>query len=448
MRKLLRRREMKRYSLSKRGRIWYAQLKNSHTKKFMSARSTGQTDYDEALLVVVDWLKNGMAEEKTIQEEIGLDSILYGIRTTELDYDDAQKIVDALIAKGLIERAVVAGDGPDSEPLIPFLLRHWVYETSPYVKEKHAYGHSIGRRHCYEMTKKVENYWTAFFGERIRLCDLERGNLEEFQLHLAETLAPNTVKVILNAGTIILNWVADKGIIKDNPAIRLRRFSGKAEKRGILSPEEARKLFSLTWKDERARVGSLVAMSCGLRIGEVVALRVEDIKDDRLEINHSWSFADGLKAPKNGEVRIVPLLPAVKKELLELAFSNPHKDKQFIFYGTLPDKPCDLHILQDGLRQAVIDIRLPEDERRDPDKRTKENRKIMDDGIVFHSWRHYYARHLADRIEMRKVQLATGHKSGAMAEHYANHGAEQDFLDVAKAVDGAFGNILPFEKDA
>ncbi len=45
-----------------------------------------------------------------------------------------------LKSKGLIENATISGDGPDSEPLLPFLKRFWNYDESPYVREKHAYG--------------------------------------------------------------------------------------------------------------------------------------------------------------------------------------------------------------------------------------------------------------------------------------------------------------------
>ena len=47
---------------------------------------------------------------------------------------------------------------------------------------------------------------------------------------------------------------------------------------------------------------------------------------------------------------------------------------------------------------------------------------------------------------MRKVMLATGHKTTAMAEMYADLAQEEDFTEVAKAVKGAFENIIPFER--
>jgi len=69
--------------------------------------------------------------------------------------------VDALIDRGIItDQATPVAEQPE-EPkeearlLLPFLQEFWDYEKSPYVKEKLAYGQSIGKRHCYEQSRLV-----------------------------------------------------------------------------------------------------------------------------------------------------------------------------------------------------------------------------------------------------------------------------------------------------
>ena len=52
---------------------------------------------------------------------------------------------------------------------------------------------------------------------------------------------------------------------------------------------------------------------------------------------------------------------------------------------------------------------------------------------------------MADRQEMRKVQTATGHRSAAMAEHYADHAAAEVFVELSKASAEVFGKVLPFK---
>ena len=91
----------------------------------------------------------------------------------------------------------------------------------------------------------------------------------------------------INAGIIPLAYAAREGIIAQNPAADFERFSHDGPGRGALTPQEAKKIFSAPWSDTRAYAGNLLAMTSGLRIGEVLALRRADIdpKQPVLHIN-------------------------------------------------------------------------------------------------------------------------------------------------------------------
>ena len=51
---------MRRFSLYKRGRVWYAQLFNPATRKYLPGRPTGETDRRAAEHVADDWLRDGI----------------------------------------------------------------------------------------------------------------------------------------------------------------------------------------------------------------------------------------------------------------------------------------------------------------------------------------------------------------------------------------------------
>ncbi len=446
----------RRFSLFRRkGRPYYfAQIKDPETGRYTYPKSTGCDEESEALLVVAEWLRDGIPEHRTRtkitrrppSQLFTADRIVTAIREAEnLTENDTRRIISALTDRGAIASATITTEGPESELLTAFLERFWDYDNSEYVREKLSYGHSIGRRHCYENTSRLK-HWRKYFADT-RLCDVDRQKLRDFSMWLREkALAPKTVNMILAAGTVAFAWATEQGVLNDNPAEGLRKFSGKAAKRGILTPDEAQRVFSVEWSDQRARVGNLVAMTCGLRSAEVLALRRQDIGTDRLHIRHSWSFADGLKAPKNGEAREVPLLPAVRKELLELAAKNPHSQDGFLFYHHTPDRPCDGEVLRKGLLRALTDMSLPKADRADEEKRKAALEVFRERGVAFHSWRHLYTTHLADRIEMRAVRLATGHRSAEMAEHYAKHKQLRHWESASDAVREAFGNVLPFKR--
>jgi len=124
-------------------------------------------------------------------------------------------------------------------------------------------------------------------------------------------------------------------------------------------------------------------------------------------------------------------IQVVRDALLWLSESNPYGKDGFIFYGLNPEKPMDYHFLLDGLKEALYAIGISEEER------AKRN-------IVFHSWRHYFASRMANKLAARTVQRATGHSTGAMLEHYAEHELEEDLGSLYSTADELFTKMVPF----
>jgi integrase len=445
---------VRRFSLYRRGKIFYCQFYNPKTGKYLPGRSTGQTNRDAAILVVYEWEHNGIPDRggercRPGSETIDVDTILETIRKTDLTAQDAERIVTALKTCGLVEAAVVKS-GPGSEQFTAFLSRFWNYDESPYVREKFAHGHSIGRRHCYDMSIWLKLYWQPFFADK-RLSQIKKTDLKRFSLWLAESgnLKPKTINNILAAGTVALRWAKENELIAVNPAEGLMKFSGGSAERGVLTESEARRLFALEWADEHARIGNLLAMTTGLRAGEVLGVQVRDIGIDRLHVRHSWSNQDGLKSPKTGVERMIPLLAIVREALLSLARKNPHGigPTSFVFWSvTRADRPMDFHFLLDGLKDTLLQLLLTKVELRDTEKVHRAREYWRQRNVVFHSWRHYFATYLRNRLCMPTLQLATGHKRRSMAEHYAAHAQEHDFVEVSRAIEGAFSGVIPFRK--
>lgn len=95
---------MRRYYLHKRSGVFYAELVTPEGRK-LTARSTGKTTRDEALLVVSKWLLEGIPAKgdrlRPVEAIMGLDGILKAVRKTDLDGNDAMKIIAALKERGL-----------------------------------------------------------------------------------------------------------------------------------------------------------------------------------------------------------------------------------------------------------------------------------------------------------------------------------------------------------
>ncbi|GAB6276042.1 MAG: hypothetical protein SAMD01599839_05820 [Rectinema sp.] len=431
---------MRRFSLYQRQKIYYAQFFNPETKKYLPGKSTGKTVRDEALLVVNDWLQNGIPnasgkKARPVADALTLETVLDGIRHIDLTTNDAARIVAALKDKGLIETAIVkAGQG--SVLVGDYLKAFWDYDKSPYIHEKHAHGQRIGKRHCYDMELQVKNHWKPYFKSR-RLDEIRKSDLRDFGVFLADKgLSYKSINNIFDAGSVAFHYAFGNEVIASDPSAGLLKFSGTPRKRGILTDKEVSALFAVQWKDERSRVGNLLAMTTGLRAGEVQGLRVCDIGDDRLFIRHSWSGDDRLKSTKTNRERQVPLIPVVREGLLRLVEMNPYGGKNaFIFFSVRSsDCPMDAHFLLDGLDDALEKIGISKEQR-------------MARNVCFHSWRHAFAAKMADRIGERAMIL-TGHTSSEVFEHYADHATEKDFLEVSGATREAFSETVRLIKTA
>jgi len=428
---------------------FYAELLNPETGTRLATRSTGETERDKALVKVAGWLavgvpsaKNQKEKPRRIEAVKSTNEIIDMIKNApDMDEGGAQAIAAALRDKGLLSFNTVR-PGRGREPFVQFLLDFWRYDKSPYIKEKLAHGHSFTKKHADEMTSRVNAFYAVYFKGRA-LGDVTRQDIKDFSLHLtqkrekpkgykgqfAEKLAPAYINKILRAGTVALSWAYREQLIPADPTVGITKFSGAPKKRGVLTPQEAKAVFSNKWKDKRAFIGNLLAMVTGLRAGEVLALRRSDIGERVLNVNHSYSAIDGLKAPKTGLTRRVPLLPEVRGLLEMLINENPHKtDDPFVFYGLLPDRPMDTKILLKGLKNACRSAGIDAGAR----------------NITVHSWRHFYAARMSDKASAELVMRATGHHTRAVFDVYQNHIEKENLLKIEGITRKVMGNILPF----
>jgi integrase len=426
------------YLFKRQNGIFYVEFINPENGKKLSAKSTGETDKIKAQVKAELWKINGIPlgkqkKPRSVEQIAGIEGIIKLIRKSELNPDDAIKIVSTLKNMGLIDVEAVKNTGRGAVPFVQFLETFWNYDKSPYIKDKLAHGHRFGRHYTHDCLKKISNDIKSFFGDKKLNC-VETDDLKKLSIRLAaKGLSTSTINQTMLVCSTALKWAFAEKIIPSNPVIGLTRFSVAAKDRGILTEAEAAAVFTVAWKDKRAFVASLVAATTGARQGECRALRRSDIGTDTLKIIYSYSPFDGLKCPKNGHKRVVPLLPEVKAALLDLLNDNPHNcDDPFIFYSLIPDEPAKPHIILDGLRDALKKINV--------DYKTR--------NICFHSWRHFFCSKITEIIDGEKVAKVSGHLSEAVFKRYADHIEVKNIQDVGTAAAEAFVNILQFRKGA
>ncbi|MBQ8680430.1 MAG: site-specific integrase [Treponema sp.] len=319
-----------------------------------------------------------------------------------------------------------------------FITDFWTEEKSPYYEQQKAHRKDINGTHCQNMRDMVKRYWIPFFGNST-VDSLTTEILNKFFIYLAadKGLKSSTVNKVLNSAAVPFKFYCKNHKISSNPMDGIERFGCDKTERGILTREEVERLFSFEWENKKKQLANMLAAFTGMRAGEVSALRYCDIYDDRIYVNHNWSVVDGEKDPKRHEVRWVVCPPEICSALKALAKKNPSFSNDCFVFFSRQKKGC-VPVLPEawvrGLDEALEQIGI-----------SSEARKARH--IDFHSWRHFFATEISERVQMGTAQKLLGHKDASTTAIYASHESEEHMAAVQNVMAEFRKNIriLPFQ---
>jgi integrase len=423
------------FSIFKRSdRTCFSVAFKTESGKYLKPFSTGKKTEDEAFQVAFKWLRDGVPQRQEQTEALSVNQLAFQDFIRKIDSKaDALVILKELKRKGWVKSYTFTGT-PAAQVFNDFLLDFWDWETSAYIAEKLRKEHGIHKSHCAQQWQAVKRYWEPFFKGRL-LGEITREDLDAFVTYMGTLpLSASRKNVVIKAGTKPLRWAFSKGLIETDFTRGIILFSGEAKERPILTPSAAEALFNANWLDHRAKVANLLAAVTGMRQGEILALRVEDLGEDCLYVRHSWRKKDGLKTTKTNEGRTVEQpFESLMREIIEIARQNPHgtSPESFVFWSEhKADIPMCGDIFRDGLRDVLLKIGY--------DKATAYQYR-------FHDWRHYYTSYMIDKVTEKLLQKQTGHKTKVMLRRYGGHLISGDRERVREAQVAAFGGLIPAE---
>jgi integrase len=402
----------KRPTLKKGELRYYVRFWNENTGKYSNARSV-----------------------LSIVQELGLN---------EKEYPPTSRTGALLIGQELLKRGGALSKKND--PLFAdYCASMWDWDTSPYIQGRIARGLRIGRGHALHSKRFIENYVHSAF-PALKLCALRPYMLETFILGLKKNsrLRNRSINAIIDAIKTPLKEAVRLGIIAVDPSASLQKLGDDRKIKGIPTEKELSGLLSLNL-DPRIRCAILLGAACGLRLGEVQALKLENIEGNTLRVAHSWSRFEGCKSTKTGKERVVPLPEIIRTELLKLADMNPHGRDGFLMYGLLPDVPFDCRAIARGFMNALAHLTLGEKySTATRAEKTAALQPWKERNITFHSLRHFANAELRGAVPDETLRKLTGHSTEAMTDHY-DHTTEADLEALAKAQEA---RIVPFIRTA
>lgn len=192
---------------------------------------------------------------------------------------------------------------------------------------------------------------------------------------------------IVNAIKLYFSSVQDRKIEIE----KIHRPKSEKKLPNVLSKEEVKSIVEVHTNLKHKTMLSLI-YSCGLRCGELLALKPIDIDSKRNIVL--------LKNAKGKKDRIVPLSPKILQMLRD--YYKMYKPTTYLFEGQKAGTPYDERSLQQVLKQALKKVGI-----------TKP--------VTLHWLRHSYATHLLESgTDLRYIQELLGHKSSKTTEIYTH----------------------------
>jgi integrase/recombinase XerD len=222
----------------------------------------------------------------------------------------------------------------------------------------------------------------AFLGKSPHTASIE--DLRRFQLHMVDE---GTSPITLNATITGLTFLFDVTLDRKDAMAKMQSVRMPHRLPVVLSKEEVARLIAAVGHIKHQTALSL-AYGTGLRVGEVVALKVSDIDSQRMTLRVQQG-----KGRKDRYAMLSPILLERLRVWWRVARAQGKMlDGGWLFPGLDPLQALSTRQLNRAVHDAAAVARI--------DKR-----------VSMHSLRHAFATHLLEQKEdIRVIQVLLGHK--------------------------------------
>lgn len=306
----------------------------------------------------------------------------------------------------------------------------WVWGKCAYVRGRLARSPrnrpAISERHAADMLSALKMHILPRF-RTTRLSTIRPTMIETWMFELEDKgLSYKRINNIAGCLRVMLSEAKRRGLLAANPFEQVQLFGDDSRDRGTFTIEEIRTLFAADslekiWNGHQLhRAVNELAAATGLRQGEILALRDEDVHADHVHVAHSWHWKYGLLPTKTRQERDVPVPGRVMNDMSFFVGSGG-----YVFSMNGGQTPASGSRITQALYDALERAGVP------PEGRKRRN-------LTFHSWRHTFnslAR--AHAVPTAILQRVTGHSTLQMTDHYTTFRLS-DFQDVTRVQDEVF----------
>jgi len=244
--------------------------------------------------------------------------------------------------------------------------------------------------------------------------EIENEDITKYLYYLADEkkVSASTLNTVYSGLKFYFGELLDKRIF-----FELKRPKSDRKLPVVLSPDELQVIFSSIPNFKHKLIIKLI-YSTGLRVGEAVKLKPEDIDHDRNLIH--------IKSAKGRKDRYTLLSKNIRGDL-EL-YLNTYHPETWLFPGRKGTTHYSTRSVDKIFKQAVKAAGIKKD-------------------VSVHSLRHSFATHLLENgVDLRYIQSLLGHKSVKTTELYT-HVSNQALANIESPLDVIMGKVNDLGKE-
>lgn len=348
-------------------------------------------------------------------------------------WDAKSPTAAARLAETMLRAGVVSNE--KNPPALEYLLEFWT-KDSDYARSRALRGVVLSEQYM-----KVNRYLIAAhlspYLKNKRLLDLSPAWLEKTILALAGAgLNARSINTTVQAIKVpFANFCRLHRLA--NALTSVEKLREEPRERGILTADEVGRIIAIEGESPRAIAAALLGALCGLRHGEVRGLQWDDVDEvaGTIHIRHNLvSESEGLKRPKWGSAREVPLAAPVLEALQLCAGASPYGRVGYVIWNEKrPGAPVSRATVLAGFRRILRSIGISDEQ--------QERRNLC-----FHGLRHtFVSLSRASGLPDFLVQRMAGHKSMVMTDRYSH---AEGIIDFAAARASLEATVKPTTKVA
>ena len=223
-------------------------------------------------------------------------------------------------------------------------------------------------------------------------------------------LSENTLHSRLNA----LKFFYEQVLRQPRFFVELPRPKKPLQLPKVLGEQELRRLFAAA-RNLKHKAILFIAYSAGLRVSEVINLRLQDIDRERQQL-----FIHCSKGKKDRYVRLSPLVLDILEQYYRLSETKP---KNYLFEGQEKGKPYTIRSAQQIFTNAKVSAGIIK-------------------SVTFHSLRHSFATHLLEKgVDVVFIQDILGHFDIKTTQRYL-HVRRDLLINIESPIDDLYKNRI------